>query len=243
MQKDLESKSRAIFKDRLDALNKLLEVMPLREIRERGNNILVAISTGGVILANGLAKKIDASFDFLFTEEITAPNNIDCQIGMVSETEEIVIHEALVKSFDIKLDYIYGEAKRKHEEKILKYVYKYRKGEMISSLTEKNVILIDEGIDTGLTMMAAVKTAIELKAKTVSFAVPVMPEDVSIRLDKVIDEIYCVYSPKDFVDVSFYYEELPEVLPVDVEDIFRDGILDGKNISRGIMHEKNSDRK
>ena len=46
---------------------------------------------------------------------------------MVSETEEIVINDILINSFDINLDYIYGDAKRKHEDKILSYIYRYRK--------------------------------------------------------------------------------------------------------------------
>jgi len=234
MRIDTGYKPRAIFKNRLDALRKLYEIMPLKEMQKRGNNIIVAISTGGVIFANEMSKKIGSNFDFLFTESISAPNNPECQVAMVSETEEIVLHDALINAFDIKLDYIYGEAKRKHEEKILKYVYKYRKGDMISSLTGKDVLLLDEGIDSGLTMMAAVKTAIMMRAKSVCLAVPVMPNHVAARLDEVMDEIYCLHKPLDFVDVSFYYEELSEVLPQDIEQMLREGILRTKNYKQGI---------
>lgn len=214
-------KTNKVFKDRHDALMRLIELLPIKKMQEE-DWIVVAISSGGVLLAKSIAQKINAPFDFLFTEPIMAPNNSDCQVAMVSETEEIVIHEALTDAFDIKLDYIYGEAHRKYEEKIIKYIYRYRKGGMICSMEDKHVLLIDEGIDSGLTMMASVKTVINLKARSVSFAVPVMPYDVMQRLEEVIDEVYCVHKPYNFVDVPYYYEEIPGLSADEVDGILKD---------------------
>lgn len=216
-----DPKPNKVFKDRHDALMRLMELLPLKTMQEE-DWIVVAISSGGVLLAKSIAQKINAPFDFLFTEPVMAPNNSDCQVAMVSETEEIVIHEALTDAFDIKLDYIYGEAHRKYEEKIIKYIYRYRKGGMISSMQDKHVLLIDEGIDSGLTMMASVKTVINLKARSVSFAVPVMPYDVMQRLEEVIDEVYCVHKPYNFVDVPYYYEEIPGLSADEVDAILKD---------------------
>lgn len=214
------------FKNREDALIGLMEALPLQQMQKE-NWIVVAISAGGVLFAQAIAKKIGASLDFLFTEPINAPNNPDCQIAMVSEREEIVIHEALCESFNIKLDFIYGEAHRKYEEKIIKYIYRYRKGEMISSLTDRNVLLIDEGIDTGLTLLACVKTAINLKAKSVSFATPVLPYDVAERVDEVLDDLYYIYKPLDFVSVAHYYEEKEAVDPKDIDNVLQEYITKG----------------
>ena len=89
----------------------------------------------------------------LLTEPILAPNNPELAIAMVSETEEVVMHKALIDAFEINEDYVYGEANRKYEEEVLSYVYKYRKGKDLISLKGKYVILADECIETGLTMM------------------------------------------------------------------------------------------
>jgi putative phosphoribosyl transferase len=210
-----------IFTDREDALKRLIELLPVKQMQEE-NWIVVAISMGGVLFAKKIADILHAPFDFLFTEPITAPNNTECQIAMVSETEEIVIHDALAKAFDIKLDYIYDEAHRKYEERIIAYMYRYRKGDMISSLTHKHVLLVDEGIDSGLTMMASVKTAINLHARSVSFAVPVMPLDVFERLEEVIDEVYCVHKPASFVDVPYYYNTIPALSVEKIDTILKD---------------------
>lgn len=213
MPQDLNFKG--FFKNREDAMLKLFELIPLKNMT-KGNFIVIAISVGGVPIARALARKLLVPFEFLFTEPITAPNNPECQIGMVSETEEIVINDRLVDSFNIKLDYIYGEAHRKYEEKIIKYMYKYRKGGVAVDIADKEVILVDEGVDTGLTLMTSVKTAIKKNAKSVTIAVPVIPYDVWLTFEEIVDKTYTVITPKDFVDVPYYYEEL---LPVGEDEM------------------------
>jgi putative phosphoribosyl transferase len=200
------SELRGIFKDRKDALGKLLEVMPVSQMQER-DYIVVASSMRGVIFAQDIAKALNAPMDFLFSEPILAPNNPECQIGMVSETKEIVIYEQLLNSFDISVDFIYGEATRKFEEKILKNIYKYRKGATISSMGDKDVLFVDEGIDSGLTIMLSVKSAYAQKARTVSVATPVVPNEVLVPLESVTDEVFYLYKPADFIDTAYYYKE------------------------------------
>lgn len=218
---EIKHEEKVQFEDRKDATRKLLDILPVQQMIEE-EWIVVSISTGGVLTAKEIGKEIQAPFDFLFTEPIPAPNNPECHVAMVSETEEIVIHEALIESFGITLDYIYGEAHRRYEEKILKYIYRYRKGQTIRSLQEKNVLLVDEGIDTGLTMMAAVKTAIAMNAKSVSFAVPVMPLDVKEMIEEVIDEVYCFHMPYDFVDVPYYYKKIAPLKEAEVDEMLKD---------------------
>ncbi len=130
---------------------------------------------------------------------------------MVSETEEIVLHNELVDSFEINLDFIYGEAHRQYEEKILPKVYKYRKGDLIGSLSGKNVLLIDEGCETGMTVLSAIKTVINGGAKSVAYATPLISTDVSHSLEPVTDEIFFVHKISNFVDVEFYYQILKEL--------------------------------
>lgn len=199
-----------MFSDREDAIAKLIEVLPKDKI-ENDNMLIVCISTQAVPVAEEIAKKFNLSYDLLFSEHIYAPNNKECVIGMVSETEEIVLHDELVDSFGINLDFIYGEAHRKYEEKILPCVYKFRKGDLISSLKDKNVLLIDEGCETGMTVMVAIKTAISGGAKSVAYATPLLSVDVEYSLEPVTDEIFFVHKISSFIDVDFYYKALKEL--------------------------------
>ena len=199
-----------IFENRSDATVKLLDILPKDKMKS-DEWLLVSISTQAVPIANVIAEKLNLKYDLLFTEAISAPNNKECTIGMVSETEEIVLHSQLVNSFGINLDFIYGEAHRQYEEKILPKVYKYRRGDLIGSLEGKNVLLIDEGCETGMTIMTAVKTVINGGAKSVSYATPLLSVDVAASIEPVIDEIFAVNKIINFVDVDFYYQMLKEL--------------------------------
>lgn len=217
-------RKRDTLKNREEALERLVELMPIKSMQKE-ENLVVAISLGGVLFAHKLAQAINAPFDFLFTQAIPSPHNPECPIAMISETYDIVIHEALAHSFDVSLDYIYGEGQRRYEEYILKYIYKFRKGETISSLKGKHVLLVDEGIDSGLTITTSVKACITQQAKSVSVAVPVMPADVANLLDEITDGIYCVLRPQHFIDIASYYEEINPVDPSVVERILSESLF------------------
>lgn len=209
-----------LFNNRTEAADQLLSKLPTEKF-DVDDWIIVAISAGGVVVANQLAKKLKTSFDFLFTERVTAPLNEGCDIASVSETEEIVIHKALVDAFDIKLDYVYGEAHRKYEENIISYIYKYRKGQPIKSLENKRVLFVDEGIDSGLTLMASIKTALTQNAKSISVATPVMPKSLLKEFGSMLDDIYFVHAIEDFVSIDFYYEDIEEPSIDDIEKLLK----------------------
>ncbi len=203
---DLDSKPIG-FTSAEDAADRLLEVLPVKRMKEE-KWLIVVISSKAVKMGEKIASKLNLYYDFLFTTPILAPNNSECEIAKVSETEEIVIHKELSESFDIKKEYIYGEAHRKYEEKILKDVYKYRKGELISSLEGSTVLLLDVGSESGLTALTAIKTAIKEKAKSVIYASPIVPMHLDSEFENVTDEFYTLYHIENFVDVEFYYENL-----------------------------------
>lgn len=178
---------------------------------------IIAVSKGGLELASYLRGRYPNEIDFLFTEPIFAPNNDECEIARVSESEEIVIHEKLVDAFDIKYDYIYGEAHRKHEEKILSSIYKYRKGRRFVNVKGEFVLLVDEGSETGSKFVTALKTILAQKPKAVYIAVPVLPSDVLELLEPFCDDVYCLYDIEDYVETPLYYEELDKISEEKIE--------------------------
>lgn len=212
------------FGTRLDALDKLLDVIP-SDVLKKPNTMLIAISEGGLVMANEIIKRYALPLDFLFTEPILAPKNPECEVAIVSESMDISINEALVESFDITYDFIYGEAQRRYEEKILPNIYRFRKGEIIRSLSKKNIIIIDDGVETGLTMRVALKTCTKKLASTITIATPVISADALEMLDDNADVIYSVYSPKHFVNTKYYYEEYDKIDSNVVVDILNKALL------------------
>ncbi|QOP44451.1 phosphoribosyltransferase [Sulfurimonas sediminis] len=218
-------KYKHILQDREDAAQKLRDILPMQKLKEEAWNI-VAVSKGGLELASLIKGKLKNNLEILFSEAIMAPNNPECEVARVSETEEIVLNEELINAFGIQYDYIYGEAHRKHEEDILSYIYKYRKGRPFPPMKNKIVLLVDEGSETGSKFMTALKTVLAQKPKAVYIASPVLPRDVLELLETFVDDIFFLYDIDDYVETSLYYknltimddEEIEEILSKDLKD-------------------------
>jgi len=202
-----KEKNRILFKDRDDACEKLLGVLP-SSLCSFDNLTVLAVSEGGVFFAEKLAKEMQCKMDILLSASIHSKVNPNLVIAKVGETEEVVIHKALTRAFGISTDYIYDEAHYVYEENILRYIKKYRDGEVLEQLKDKYVILTDECVETGLTMMTAVKTVISLGAKNIFIAVPILDKVVYESLVTVCDNIFCPHKIEDYVSIEYYYEDL-----------------------------------
>jgi len=216
-----EKKLEPLFINREDAVEKLIDDLP-SNICFLDNVIVLGVSEGGVYFADKLAKKLNAPMDILLTERIYSLVNPTLTIAIVGETEEIVIHRALTDAFAIPKDYIYNEAHRKYSHEILGYMKKYRNGEGLVNLDDKYVILTDECVETGLTMMAAVKTAISLGAKNIFIAVPVLDNVVYDNLVPICDNIFCPHKIDDYISIEYYYEEIEPFSFEQIEQIMKD---------------------
>jgi len=194
------------FKNKEEALSKLYSILDLENIDD--DTVILAISEDGVFYAREIAKKVGfVEADFLFSEPIVSPQNKECILGCVSETKDIILIEELISAFDIKKDYIFAEAERLFDEKIIPYIYEYRYGDSIVDLNDKKVILVDEGANTGLTLEVCIKSCINQGAREVNVAIPIVPASLAKEIKKLSDHCYFVYEIENFVETNFYFED------------------------------------
>jgi putative phosphoribosyl transferase len=204
MSKDLNPNH--YFKNKEDASRQLIDTLSI-DLLDKNETVVIAVSEGGVYFADKIAHALDAQMDILLTAPIVAPNNEEVTIAMISETEEVVMHKALIDAFDINEDYIYSEAQRKYEEEVLSYVYKYRQGKDLISLEGKYVLLVDECVETGLTMMVALKSVIARGAKNIYIATPVLDKTVYENLLVICDAVFCPHKIQDYISIEYYYQD------------------------------------
>ncbi|MCH9739908.1 MAG: hypothetical protein K0U38_03580 [Epsilonproteobacteria bacterium] len=226
MPKKIEERE-TIFRDREDASRALIDILP-KDILKANETVVLGVSEGGVYFANEVAKALDSRMDLLLTEPVRSLVNPDLVIAMVGETQEVVMHKALIESFGISKDYIYQEAHERYKENIIGYINKYRYGKMLDGLDEKYVVLVDECVETGLTMMTAIKTAISLGAKNVFIAVPILDNVVYENLLKVCDNLFCPHKIDDYVSIEYYYDSLERFTFEEIDKIMVNNENEGK---------------
>ena len=190
-----------MFKNREEALKELLNVIDINLIRD---NVVLAISKRGVFYAREIG--LSAGFlegDFLFIEKVKSPINKKIPLAVVSETKDYVIVEELIESFGINDDFLFSEIDRVYEEKILQDIYQLRAGEGIISIKNRNVLLVDEGVDTGLTLMCAIKSCISKGVNAINVAAPLASKEAADMIDKLVDNTFFAKEIEDFVSIDF----------------------------------------
>ena len=195
------------FLDREEAAKQLYDVIP-RDLFSADETIVIALSEGGVLIAEYIAQQFGVPLDILLIESVLAPNNPELAIAKVSETQEIVIHSALTEAFDIDEAFVYNEAKRVYDDKILSHLYKYRKGGTLHAVSGKAVLLVDECIETDFTAVVAIKSMIGKGAKNIYVATPVMDLFSCESLIQISDGIFCPHRIQDYISIEYYYENL-----------------------------------
>ena len=189
-----------MFRNRTEAGKKLAEKL----IKYKANKeaIILALPRGGVPVAFEGAKKLKIPIDLIIVRKLPIPDNPEAGIGALSETGEIIWQPQKESYPKDVIEEILIEQKKEIERrtKIL------RKGRDLPKLKNKIVILIDDGLAMGSTMMAALKTAKKEGAKKVVVAVPVAGKDVLERIKKEADEVVCLEVPLFFQAVAQVYE-------------------------------------
>lgn len=211
-------KNSICFKNRVDAANQLIDILPIESMKME-DWVVVSSSFGAYPLAKIIANTLNSKFKIMFSNKIFAPNNEECEIAIITESEEVVIHEELVKSFDISLDFVFSKSKDAYENLMHEYVNRFRDGQKIQDLKDSNVLLVDEGLNTGLTMMACIKTAINLGAKSVSVATPIIPNASVSTIESIADDLYYVKKIAHFTSIDAYYEFLEDLTFEDIKKI------------------------
>jgi len=193
------------FKNKNDALNQLLDVIDIDIIND---NIVLAISKRGIYYAKEIGLRSGfLEGDFLFIEKVKSPINKETTLAVVSETKDYIIAEELVDSFEITDDFLFNEIERVYEEKILQDIYQLRGGEGIISIKDRNVLLVDEGVNTGMSLICAIKSCISQQAASINVAMPIIAKETADMIQKLVDNTFFVKAIEDFVSIDFYFKE------------------------------------
>lgn len=192
-----------MFKDRYDAAMEL--ALKLEKYKGR-DGIVLAIPRGGVPIGYVVAKDLGFPLEIILSKKIGHPNNPEFAIGSVS-LDGVVINDNVT---DVSEDYIHREADRILQD--LKTKFKYYMGDQEpTDLKNKTVIIIDDGIATGSTVIATVNSIRKMKPKEIIIAAPVASPSSINKLKSITDEIVCLSIPQNFMGVGQFYYDFSQV--------------------------------
>jgi predicted phosphoribosyltransferase len=196
-----------IFKDRFDAGKQLAK--KLLNYKNNKDAVVLAIPRGGLQTGYAISKKLKLKLDIALTKKIGHPYEKEYAIGAVNLTSE-VLDKDVIESENIPSEYIDNSIKEIRKE--LKDKYKLYLGrEKPINLKGKIVIITDDGIATGKTMLATINLVKKEKPKKIIIAVPVGPTGGIDTLRANADEVFCLNIDPDFYAVSIYYEDFEQV--------------------------------
>jgi putative phosphoribosyl transferase len=224
----------AIFIDRRDAaeqLAKKLEWWKAETTKESiepdkvsTNIVVLAIPRGGVIIGDVIASNLGSGLDIVVSRKIGAPSNSELAIGAVMPDGSVYTNENIVNHLSVPQGYIDSQAKAEVRE-IERRLYRFRGNiEYEESLGGKTVVLVDDGIATGATILAAAKWLRSKNlCKKLVIAAPVAPPSDSTleSLENLADDVVILYSPEPFYAVGQFYKKFPQVSDDEVIQIMQ----------------------
>ena len=206
------------FRDRGDAGVALAEKLGA-VIGQNADVTAIGIPRGGVILAEIVARRLGASFDIVIPRKLGAPGNEELAIGAVMEDGTEYINRYLVTALRVPPAYIDEERAREVAE-VKRRIQAYRKPAPYS-IRGRTVILVDDGVATGATVIAAARWTKKQEPATLVIAVPVAPAQTIEALKHEADMVVALAAPRDFGAVGEFYEEFEPVTDEQVMSIMR----------------------
>lgn len=205
-----------MFLDRDEAANKLAEKL----VQYRGKNPLVlAIPRGAVPMAKVIAEKLAGSYDVVLVRKLRAPLYPEFAIGSVDESGWTYIAD-YAASAGADNEYINYE-KQAQMDVIQKRRAQYTPIRPPIDPEGRIVIVIDDGLATGATMISALHGLRNRKAAKLICAVPVSPPDTLRKVAALADEVVCLETPIDFQAVGQFYVNFPQVEDSEVIEILQ----------------------
>jgi predicted phosphoribosyltransferase len=204
-----------VFQNRTEAGQQLAEAL---QRYETDNTIVYALPRGGVVIGAEVARHLGVPLELVIARKIGHPFWREYAVGAVTETGEPVWNESERDNIDraqqeLAVQKERTEAKRRR----IKYI-----GDRLGLHPEgKVVIIVDDGIATGLTMLAAVKDLHRKHPKKIVVAVPVAPADAVTDIEEYVDEVVTLETmPSDeFGAVGAYYRDFEQIEDYEVQNI------------------------
>lgn len=179
--------------------------------------VVLALPRGGVAIGVEVARALAAPLDLVLVRKIGAPGHEELAVGAVANggNPEVVTEGDLHRHPDVSPQYL-ETAKTAALQEIERRRHVYLDDRAPLNLTDRTAIVVDDGIATGATMLAALRATRRRKPARLVLAIPVAPHQIVERLRQEADQTVCLDTPADFFAVGQFYRQFPQLSDAEV---------------------------
>lgn len=182
--------------------------------------IVLALPRGGVPVAAQVANALRAPLDLMLVRKLGTPERPELAMGAIASGGKQVLNTDVVRAYGISSEEI-AEVEARERKEIARRAQAYRGKRPAPQLEGRLVMLVDDGLATGVTMRAAIDAARAGGAHTIIVAVPVAPLETLKQLKRKADEIYCLASPHPFFSIGQWYQRFDQVQDEEVIELLK----------------------
>jgi len=193
-----------LFRDRVDAGQQLAKQLAF--LVDHPTVIVLGIPRGGVVVAAEVARALNAPLDIFLSHKLGAPFNPELAIGAITSTGEILLDDLLVEELHLSPDEIVREAEYQRAE-IERRMKVYHQNRPPLDVQNKTVVLIDDGVATGSTVLASLRALRKMRPAKLILAIPVGPIETVNRLAYECDQLIVLDTPEPFWAVGRFYAQ------------------------------------
>lgn len=206
-----------LFRDRLSAGQLLAEAL---KGLARARPLVLGIPRGGVVVAAPVARELGGDLDVVIARKLGAPGNPELAVGAVVEGGETHINRSVALSLSVGDEYL--EEERARQLRLIEQrAARYRAMRPLIPRGGRDVIVVDDGVATGATMIATLQGLRAARPASLGIALPVGPEETLEALARVADEVVVLSAPYHFQAVGQFYEIFDQVEDAEVADLLR----------------------
>lgn len=207
---------RGRFRNRSEA-GKLLAVELMRH-EDYDDSLVIGLARGGVPVAFEIAARLHLPLDVLIVRKIGVPGHDELALGAVASGDSRVMNEDVISSLRIAGDAVEAAVRRELEE-LVRIEALYRNEQPMQPVEGRKVILVDDGVATGASMLAAIAALRKQLARRVVLAVPTMPAAAVVRLEAKADELLAIVTPEEFWGVAEWYDDFAQTNDTEVRGL------------------------
>ncbi len=199
---------RRVFRDRSEAGLVLADL--LGAYRDRPDVIVLGLARGGVPVAWEVAAALHAPLDAFIVRKLGVPGHEEFAFGALASGGRVVVNDDVVRGLRINPQDLRAVAEREGRE-LIRREAAYRDGRPPVEVTGRTVILVDDGLATGASMLAAVQALREAEPSGIVIAVPAAPESTCREFAGIVDDVVCASMPTPFLAVGESFWDFRQV--------------------------------